>query len=391
MFFTLINEPTTTGPTGKLESWFQILVYIIFFSIFISSCNKNNSKEETSCNGTPLSIKNNSYDNFKDIGLTPQKHPYYSQAAVAYADFNQDGLIDIFTTKLTYLPATTPEAATDSRFEFYIQNCNGEFEKNENYLVSNNDTCIHPRKALVNDFNNDNLPDIFVICHGYDKSPFPGEKNKVVISNSAGSYNVIDASSDIGFFHSGSSYDYDKDGYKDVLLVDATIPLIFFKNNGDGSFQNDGSSRSPTVIANKAYYTIELIDINNDSYLDLFIGGHEWQNNANTQIFINPGTDNFSNVTPDNISSVSNEGVVLDFTVTKKESSTYIWVLRTSGGDGTFYKSRTIQKVSWPSLTLSTLIIDRNLRWIPWIIPSVIDGKNVITSDNQDYYFTLEY
>jgi hypothetical protein len=391
MFFTLRNEPTTTGPTGKLESWFQILVYIIFFSIFISSCNKNNSKEETSCNGTPLIIKNNSYDNFKDIGLTPQKHPYYSQAAVAYADFNQDGLIDIFTTKLTYLPPTTPEEATDSRFEFYIQNCNGEFEKNENYLVSNNDTCIHPRKALVNDFNNDNLPDIFVICHGYDKSPFPGEKNKVVISNSAGSYNVIDASSDISFFHGGSSYDYDKDGYKDVLLVDATIPLIFFKNNGDGSFQNDGSSRSPTVIANKAYYTIELIDINNDSYLDLFIGGHEWQNNANTQIFINPGTDNFSNVTPDNISSVSNEGVVLDFTVTKKESSTYIWVLRTSGGDGTFYKSRTIQKVSWPSLTLSTLIIDRNLRWIPWIIPSVIDGKNVITSDNQDFYFTLEY
>jgi hypothetical protein len=94
---------------------------------------------------------------------------------------------------------------------------------------------------------------------------------------------------------------------------------------------------------------------------------------------------------PDNISSVSNEGVVLDFTVTKKESSTYIWVLRTSGGDGTFYKSRTIQKVSWPSLTLSTPIMDRNLNWIPWIIPSVINGKNVITSDNQDSYFTLEY
>ena len=24
MFFTLINEPTTTGPTGKLESWLEI-------------------------------------------------------------------------------------------------------------------------------------------------------------------------------------------------------------------------------------------------------------------------------------------------------------------------------------------------------------------------------
>ena len=372
--------------------FFQILIYIIFFSIFISSCN-NNSKEEISCNEPPLSIKNNSYENFKDIGLTPQKHPQgVGRDAVAYADFNQDGLIDIFTATLTYWPATTIEAATDSKFEFYIKNCSGEFEKKENY-ISSNDTCIHPRKALINDFNNDDIPDIFVVCHGYDENPFPGEKNKVLISNSLGSYNIIDASSDIGFFHSGSSYDYNKDGYKDVLLLDSnnSNKIIFFKNNGDGSFQNDGSSRSPTAIANKAYYTTELIDINNDSYLDLFIGGHEWESNSNTQIFINPGTDNFSNVMPDNISSVSNEGVVLDFTVTKKESSTYIWVLRTSGGDGTFYKSRTIQKVSWPSLTLSTPIMDRNLNWIPWIIPSVINGKNVITSDNQDSYFTLEY
>ena len=106
---------------------------------------------------------------------------------------------------------------------------------------------------------------------------------------------------------------------------------------------------------------------------------------------MNPGTDNFSIVTPDNISSVSNEEVVLDFTVTKKDSATYIWVLRTSGGDGTFYNSRTIQKVSWPSITLSIPIMDRNLNWIPWIIPCVINGKNVITSDNQDNYFTLEY
>ena len=109
--------------------FFQILIYIIFFSIFISSCN-NNSKEEISCNERPLSIKNNSYDNFKDIGLTPQKHPQgVGRDAVAYADFNQDGLIDIFTATLTYWPATTIEAATDSKFEFYIKSCSGEFEK----------------------------------------------------------------------------------------------------------------------------------------------------------------------------------------------------------------------------------------------------------------------
>ena len=134
-----------------------------------------------------------------------------------------------------------------------------------------------------------------------------------------------------------------------------------------------------------------MIDINDDNHLDLFVGGHEWEYDSITQIYLNPGNDNFSSVIPDNISAISNEGVVLDFTVTKKNSSTNIWILRTSGGDGTFYQSRTIQKVSWPTLSSSTLVKDRNLHWIPWIIPSVIDGKNVITSDNKDNYFTLEY
>ena len=167
--------------------------------------------------------------------------------------------------------------------------------------------------------------------------------------------------------------------------------IVYFKNDGNGSFLNDGSSRAPTVIANKNYFTAELIDINDDNHLDLFVGGHEWENDSITQIYLNPGNDNFSSVIPDNISAISNEGVVLDFTVTKKNSSTNIWILRTSGGDGTFYQSRTIQKVSWPTLSSSTLVKDRNLHWIPWIIPSVIDGKNVITSDNKDNYFTLEY
>jgi hypothetical protein len=168
--------------------------------------------------------------------------------------------------------------------------------------------------------------------------------------------------------------------------------VIFYKNQGDGTFVNDNlSSREPASVSGKSIFTIEMFDINGDSNLDMLLGGHEWTNNTNTQIYLNPGNDNFSSVIPDNISAISNEGVVLDFTVTKKNSSTYIWILRTSGGDGTFYKSRTIQKVSWPSLNSSTPVMDRNLNWIPWIIPSVIDGKNVITSDNKDNYFTLEY
>ena len=167
--------------------------------------------------------------------------------------------------------------------------------------------------------------------------------------------------------------------------------VIFYKNQGDGTFVNDNlSSREPASVSGKSIFTIEMFDINGDSKLDMLLGGHEWTNNTNTQIYLNPGNDNFSSVIPDNISSISNEGEVLDFTVTKNNSLTNIWVLRTSGGDGTFYNVGQFKRFLGP-LNSSTPVMDRNLNWIPWIIPSVIDGKNVITSDNKDNYFTLEY
>lgn len=45
--------------------------------------------------------------------------------------------------------------------------------------------------------------------------------------------------------------------------------------------------------------------------------------------------------------AVANEGVVLDFTVLDADGdgANEIYVVRTSGGDGTFYQSRTVQRV----------------------------------------------
>ena len=368
------------------------IIYInILLSIFYLSCNK--IETDSKCKNNSYELQNTSYNNFKNIGLIPQNHPLHKgRDAIAFSDFSQDGTIDMFVATLTYSPSNSEDNASDSHFEFFIKDCNSNFVLDSSY-TKNLNTCIHPRKALVNDFNNDSIPDIFVVCHGYDSSPFPGEKNKIVLSNSLANYSIFDASDDIGFFHSGSSYDYNKDGKLDVILVDSknSNKIIFLKNNGNGTFINEGSSRAPNSIKNKSYYTIEFIDIDGDSDLDMLLGGHEWEINSSTQIYKNPGNDNFSQVDPINLPSVVNEGVILDFIFTQNDSSSFLWVLRTSGGDGTFYKSRTIQKIEWPNLNSSTPVLDRNLKWIPWIIPSKINGKDVITSDNSYYNFTIEY
>jgi hypothetical protein len=153
-------------------------------------------------------------------------------------------------------------------------------------------------------------------------------------------------------------------------------------NDGSGRFTRESLPRLPTSIRNKPYFSVELVDINEDGKLDLLLGGHEWEG-ASTSIFLNPGSNNFTGVTPINIPAVANEGVVLDFTVTGLGTTRALWILRTSGGDGTFYQSKVIQKVQYPLTSNASVVLNqRPARWVPWLIPAVVNGANVITSDN---------
>jgi len=336
-----------------------------------------------------LAVKATSYENFKAVGLAPQALPagFGGANARAYADFSGRGVLDLFTATNTYDPQTsTPDSASASRFDFWRKGADGSYTRNASLLVSN-DGCIHPRKALVADFNGDGRPDVFVACHGYDAAPFPGEKNKVVLSQPDGAYAIRDAAPDVGFFHAASAADLNGDGRIDVVVVNNFDPqsAIAFLNNGDGSFTRETGNRFPAAIASKPYFSVELVDIDEDGKPDLVLGGHEWNDNgapgAATVVLRNPGDFDFRNVQPVVLPALAGEGVVLDFVLGGSGATRAIWVLRTSGGDGTFYQSRVVQKVIWPSLSASVVSNLRPGQWIPWIIPATVNGQKVIASD----------
>jgi len=321
--------------------------------IFLSACGGGSGTSSTPlvAASTPaLATSDNSYRNFKQIGLTPQSLPVFG-AARAYADFSGNGRTDIFIAQQRYSLSQTPQTATPSHFSFWIQQLNGTYTEDTVMLPANNG-CISPRKAIVADFNKDSRPDVFVVCHGWDAAPYPGEKNKIILSQPGGTYIINNASADVGFFHGGSAADLNGDGYPDVVLVnnfDSKRALVLL-NKGDGTFVRESGTRLPTSLVGGNYYTIELLDINEDGVLDLVLGGHEFES-APTKIFLNPGNNIFEGATPITIPSVPNEGVVLDFVATGTGVGRVLWVLRTSGGDGTVYQSRVIQKVILSSLT----------------------------------------
>lgn len=334
-------------------------------------------------NSPALASSDNSYRNFKQINLTPQEVPTHGDAR-GYGNFLGLGKQDLFLASLRYsLSKETPQTAAPSHFSFWEKTDTGSYVEKTDVIISGTG-CIHPRKALVADFNVDGKPDVFVVCHGWDAAPFPGEKNKIVLSQANGKYVINDAANDVGFFHGASAADLNADGYPDIVAVNSFDPqtVMVFLNKKDGSFYRESGTRLPTSLKGGAYFSIELLDINEDGKLDLMVGGHEWEN-APTKAFINPGNNIFEGVTPISIPAIANEGVVLDFTVTGAGADRSLWVLRTSGGDGTFYQSRVIQKVNLTSLTSSIALKERPGNSLPWIIPAVVNGQKVITSDKQ--------
>ena len=188
---------------------------------------------------------------------------YYmaSLGSYLFTDLNGDGVKDLWA----YLYKMN-----------WPKNQNGLHLFVDNYSSDNYDVQIglhDGRKQVLSDFNNDGNKEIMLFSHGYDRDPWPGDSLAIFdVSNKKYRY----LSDDIGFFHGGATGDINKDGFEDIIAYSgfsAIIPVhpLYYENNGSGSFELKNEIFLNFTDADN-YYTVELFDIDNDGYLDLFLG-----------------------------------------------------------------------------------------------------------------------
>mgnify|MGYP002628422455 CR=1 FL=1 len=231
--------------------------------------------------------------------------------------------------------------------------------------------CIHARKVLVSDFNRDGTPDFAIMCQGYDATPFPGEKSTILLSTSSG-YNLDYVLQQVDFYHSGSSEDFNNDGYPDIAITTmAGIKVLL--NDKTGRFTPTNDYTIPAV--SRAFH-VELVDINSDGKFDVLVGSHEWDDA--TRIIINPGNNKFANAERIIIPSVPGAGTIVDFVFTPSNNSVYI--LRTGDGQNngtTFYQGLWLQKFSISTRTSTIVIANQSWldsrykwpnKWLRWIV-----------------------
>jgi hypothetical protein len=348
---------------------------LVLLSIILFSCNK----EEFEPVVTPKPVTKNynlpSYD-LQQSDITINIHNLRSKYgnnstweifAVAFLDINGDGNDDIFTSSTYGKNEKTPS-------QLYIYK-NGDYVPDNSYF-NVVPSFYHPRKAITGDFNNDKRPDIFVAAHGYDQDPWPGEHTQLILSNSSGKYDITEFKEKVGFYHAAASGDIDNDGDLDIFVLNKMLSY-FLINDGKGNFTYSTTHIDINDIDNQ--YTCELIDINKDGYIDIIMGGHEFENKGTTRVYWGNSTYTYNQKSI--IPNIAGYGVITDIeSYDLDNDGTNELILNRAGGDinyTNFYDGWYIQVLKMDNkefIDMTNQFIDNNSvnhigrhNWITWI------------------------
>ena len=194
-----------------------------------------------------------------------------------WCDYDNDGYADLYVT------------STRGGNVLFHNNGDGTFtDVTEQTGVK----CIaHSQTAVFFDYNQDGLPDLFVANtaqwtsnKGQGDRHFPGgtdfldiaksphEENKLFRNNGNGTFTDVTAQAGVkgkGWGGDAAVFDFDEDGYLDLLVTNMFGQSQLYRNNHDGTFtdimKQIGAKPSFGAIGCKAF------DFNNDGHLDVFM------------------------------------------------------------------------------------------------------------------------
>ncbi|MBC9795930.1 VCBS repeat-containing protein [Sinomicrobium weinanense] len=223
---------------------------------------------------------------------------FYGGAGVGVADFNNDGLKDLYF------------AGNMVNDELYVNRGNFRFENITGKAGIVNDGGWSTGVTIA-DVNNDGWPDIYISRELYDDKP-GWRKNLLYINN--GDLTFTESAEEYGIANEQRTrhavfLDYDKDGFLDLLLL--TQPpnpgsyskyfgtsllkpeyhLVLYKNTGKGKFTevSEQAGIAQTGFPNAA----SVADLNNDGWPDIYVANDF---HAPDFIFMNNGDGTFVNV-----------------------------------------------------------------------------------------------
>ncbi|MFD2727060.1 FG-GAP-like repeat-containing protein [Hyunsoonleella rubra] len=219
---------------------------------------------------------------FKEISSEARLNNISKSNAISVADYDQDGLLDIFIVARLEFDENNP----NSYSKLFKNIGNGSFinvteDAKLNEFVFQESSQLETRSlgnkigASWGDFNNDSYPDLFLSGVSF---------NHLFKNNRDGTFTEITASANIPQFcqtcttTSSLWFDHNKDGYLDLFLTDYTNrePNRIYINNQDETFNLLESNVNDLISIS---YSSIPIDANNDGDLDIYVANDFDRNN----------------------------------------------------------------------------------------------------------------
>ena len=241
-----------------------------------------------------MALYHNNHGKFEEVtqaaGLMDKKGPHWSTSA-AWADFNGDGLPDLFVTQYVDWtlatnapcqplgPGTPPDVCPPTRFnplppKLYLNNGDGTFRD------ASEGSGLKPGKGLgvvAADFDEDGRPDIYV---ANDTVP-----NQLYLNKGNGKFEEKGVFRGVALSETGAAAgsmgvdaaDYDGSGHMSLFVANFTQQAHgLYQNHGGGRFDHASSRSGITAIGlNFVGFGAAFFDYDNDGGEDIIIAnGH---------------------------------------------------------------------------------------------------------------------
>ena len=327
-------------------------------------------------------------NNFDRQVMLPTQYSY-SGPKMAVGDVNMDGLEDIF------ICGTTQQAGK------FLLGQKGK-ERNTQFLnLTRKDSQIaNNQDAVIQDFNGDNFPDLYIANGNYANAQFTEQNDELWLNDGKGNFRQVNLPEDQINSLCVKALDFDRDGNMDLFVGGHIKPNHFPISEESFLLKNDGKAHFTKIsLGDLGLITdAEVMDLDGDKFQELIVVG-EWMspmilknNKGKLSLSTTQPLSNlaglYNTVEKLDLDNDGDEDLVLgnlgnntQIKATTNEPATLIYDDFDQNGTTDFFMSYYIQGKSYPCYSR-----DEVAEQIPMLKKKFPDYKTFSTATTEDFF-----